>query len=96
MNARSTNTSVVGGPDPLLERATAGDLNRTGVLEAELDRYRALTERMRVETTIRQQQADHRIRQAQNQGEVDNRIREKRVDAAIEGQNSQETASAAP
>jgi hypothetical protein len=73
-----------GVPGPFVERATKGDLNRPGVLEAELDRYTAGTERERAETAIRQQEAGHQISQEQRQGEVDNRIKEKEADAEIE------------
>jgi hypothetical protein len=81
-----------GVPGPFVERATKGDLDRPGVLDAELDRYTARTERERAETAIRQQEAGHKISQEQKQSEVDSRIKEKDADAEIEDKRERRTA----
>lgn len=73
-----------GVPGPFVERATKGDLDRPGVLEAELDRYTAGTERERAETAIRQRESGNKADREQERAEAELRIEEKKADAEIE------------
>lgn len=71
-------------PGAFVGRATKGDLERPGVLEAELDRYMASTERARAETAIRERESGNKADREHERVEVELRIEEKRADAEIE------------